>query len=78
MNGFAFIEYKDPMDARDVVPGKNPPPNCCCRHKESTLANLAASRQLFVRSRLDGIPTRHTSLANLALSQTDPTSWVNV
>jgi transcription initiation factor TFIID subunit 15 len=20
MNGFAFIEYKDPMDARDVVP----------------------------------------------------------
>lgn len=22
MNGFGFIEYKDPMDARDVVPGK--------------------------------------------------------
>jgi hypothetical protein len=21
MNGFGFIEYKDPMDARDVVPG---------------------------------------------------------
>jgi hypothetical protein len=23
MNGFGFIEYKDAMDARDVVPGKN-------------------------------------------------------
>lgn len=22
MNGFGFIEYDDPMDARDVVPGK--------------------------------------------------------
>lgn len=28
MNGFGFIEYKDAMDARDVVPGKmlNPLP----------------------------------------------------
>lgn len=25
MNGFGFIEYKDPMDARDVVPGKCSP-----------------------------------------------------
>lgn len=25
MNGFGFIEYKDPMDARDVVPGMFPP-----------------------------------------------------
>ena len=25
MNGFGFIEYKDAMDARDVVPGK-----LCC------------------------------------------------
>lgn len=25
MNGFGFIEYKDAMDARDVVPGKLPP-----------------------------------------------------
>jgi hypothetical protein len=24
MNGFGFIEYKDAMDARDVVPGKPP------------------------------------------------------
>jgi hypothetical protein len=24
MNGFGFIEYKDAMDARDVVPGKSP------------------------------------------------------
>jgi hypothetical protein len=25
MNGFGFIEYKDPMDARDVVPGELSP-----------------------------------------------------
>lgn len=24
MNGFGFIEYKDAMDARDVVPGTSP------------------------------------------------------
>ena len=29
MNGFGFIEYKDPMDARDVVPGKSPPMLLC-------------------------------------------------
>lgn len=28
MNGFGFIEYKDAMDARDVVPGTSPQP-CC-------------------------------------------------
>jgi hypothetical protein len=22
MNGFGFVEYEDPMDAKDVVPGK--------------------------------------------------------
>lgn len=25
MNGFGFIEYKDAMDARDVVPSKSSP-----------------------------------------------------
>lgn len=28
MNGFGFIEYKDAMDARDVVPGTSLQP-CC-------------------------------------------------
>lgn len=28
MNGFGFIEYKDAMDARDVVPGKMLNPLC--------------------------------------------------
>lgn len=23
MNGFGFLEYEDPMDARDVVPGND-------------------------------------------------------
>lgn len=23
MNGFGFLEYDDPMDARDVVPGQS-------------------------------------------------------
>jgi hypothetical protein len=27
MNGFGFIEYKDAMDARDVVPGETLPTN---------------------------------------------------
>ena len=27
MNGFGFIEYKDSMDARDVVPGELFPPS---------------------------------------------------
>ena len=25
MNGFGFLEYDDPMDAKDVVPGKFKP-----------------------------------------------------
>ena len=24
MNGFGFVEYDDPMDARDIVPGMLP------------------------------------------------------
>ena len=29
MNGFGFIEYDDPLDARDVVPGECfPTPSC--------------------------------------------------
>ena len=32
MNGFGFIEYKDAMDARDVVPGRpSLPLSPCCR-----------------------------------------------
>lgn len=31
MNGFGFIEYKDAMDARDVVPGESLPPPITCR-----------------------------------------------
>lgn len=34
MNGFGFIEYKDPMDARDVVPGSSElssPPILCAQ-----------------------------------------------
>jgi len=29
MNGFGFIEYKDAMDARDVVPGMRSPTMPC-------------------------------------------------
>lgn len=31
MNGFGFIEYKDAMDARDVVPGKEARLQCADR-----------------------------------------------
>jgi len=37
MNGFGFIEYKDAMDARDVVPGK-----CMPVCSEGLLANEAS------------------------------------
>lgn len=29
MNGFGFVEYKDAMDARDVVPGELPDASLC-------------------------------------------------
>jgi hypothetical protein len=32
MNGFGFIEYKDAMDARDVVPGRSPTNTPACHH----------------------------------------------
>ena len=37
MNGFGFIEYKDAMDAKDVVPGK-------IRHLSSELFNFQMHR----------------------------------
>lgn len=64
MNGFGFVEYKDPMDARDVVPGKSSGASraldaATCRHcSEMTSANARVPLQLFVRSRRRRIP-RH-------------------
>jgi hypothetical protein len=40
MNGFGFIEYKDAMDARDVVPGTYPRSRC--------YLTLRVSRQLYL------------------------------
>ena len=39
MNGFGFIEYKDPMDARDVVPGESLPVALLCSHACELMAN---------------------------------------
>jgi hypothetical protein len=44
MNGFGFIEYKDAMDARDVVPGESLPPSPspsapCTYHMQIMLEN---------------------------------------
>jgi hypothetical protein len=39
MNGFGFLEYDDPMDAKDVVPGKQ---------VSSCLLIFANRLQLFV------------------------------
>jgi hypothetical protein len=40
MNGFGFIEYKDAMDARDVVPGTYPcsvaTSSCRCLNRSYT------------------------------------------
>jgi len=43
MNGFGFIEYKDAMDARDVVPGE-----LCCDHQRA-YSNLSSSQPSTVR-----------------------------
>lgn len=38
MNGFGFIEYKDALDARDVVPGKIP--SACSDSFLCSIANI--------------------------------------
>jgi hypothetical protein len=43
MNGFGFIEYKDPMDARDVVPAFRMSPFQLSL-PNAPLANLARPR----------------------------------
>jgi hypothetical protein len=46
MNGFGFIEYKDAMDARDIVPGKFKLP----RHLYPTLLMSFLSFPYVVKS----------------------------
>lgn len=55
MNGFGFIEYKDAMDARDVVPGKS---TVAHQHmtNERFLANTILLRIAF---RTSGTPPGH-------------------
>lgn len=43
MNGFGFIEYKDAMDARDVVPGKF---SLSGRHSRSSHALTASQHSV--------------------------------
>jgi hypothetical protein len=68
MNGFGFIEYKDAMDARDVVPGK-----FCVKLTLANAANMTLSLP-YVALLL------HTETINQAPNQNiqmDPTSWAN-
>ena len=44
MNGFGFIEYDDPLDARDMVPGKS------CDMLHSSWKSILTMSQLSVRS----------------------------
>lgn len=46
MNGFGFIEYKDAMDARDVVPGKSYCYTCISLKVHSRLIVCVAFRRL--------------------------------
>lgn len=45
MNGFGFLEYEDPLDARDVVPGTLDPYNPLL--KDFTLSNSPKALWLF-------------------------------
>jgi transcription initiation factor TFIID subunit 15 len=59
MNGFGFIEYKDAMDARDVVPGELPRPS----PSRECNANLSVSQPsvsaaLILPSRTNERPNR--------------------
>ena len=55
MNGFGFVEYKDALDARDVVPGNFPTPHFLLTDFASaslwtiSLTRLFSSLQLSVR-----------------------------
>jgi len=79
MNGFGFIEYKDAMDARDVVPGKYMP---VC--SEGLLANEAS---LFSHSSFPYVedPRRIPLMSAttppdprlITISKMDPTSWAS-
>lgn len=44
MNGFGFIEYDDPLDARDVVPGKHHPSFQTNRRSQSPYVRLPLLR----------------------------------
>lgn len=72
MNGFGFIEYKDPMDARDVVPGefdRNIDQKICDNFLTGASAPLQPSVRQHSRPRCPLF-----SLANLA-TKTDLISW---
>jgi hypothetical protein len=83
MNGFGFIEYKDAMDARDVVPGE--PPTLSSHLSPTTglfvlFANHAgalAFRTLTPYPPWKYRPSYPASLANDMLKM-DPTLWANV
>lgn len=50
MNGFGFIEYKDAMDARDVVPGKLYCLDCCLPMRTTTQILSLARYQALTTS----------------------------
>lgn len=47
MNGFGFIEYKDSMDARDVVPGKPLIPTLAVRRHHHLTTDRCLRVQAF-------------------------------
>ena len=56
MSGFGFIEYKDAMDARDVVPGK------LISHKVHLQCPTVANRLCLQLSVGSGFPTKNLNL----------------
>ena len=78
MNGFGFIEYKDAMDARDVVPGTYY--TSAQRPRRRLLTDVAPSLP-YVSGSFPAAVLPHCSvvpwLIQHAVKKMDPTSWAS-
>lgn len=73
MNGFGFVEYKDAMDARDVVPGMSSPGHTPrAAHADDFITAFRTSSEPCLPPSMRFIFTQKKTNAHI---QTAPTSW---
>lgn len=71
MTGFGFIEYKDPMDARDVVPGKLTFLSVCIEHTLTIINSLPYVPPRLRSSELQARSQLHPRVTYLPMTVTD-------